>query len=166
MDKRAKILLSNWQDEKEAVMHYSFMARREAIGKKKTIYNKLADIEEKHAQFWEKELKKCGITPSFNPSIKARIISLIGKIFGHKSLISTLEKSETSAVGGYAKQIDMFDDNIMQELKKIIPEEKRHSRMLNEVSSKPTDPLAGERWHRGGGSIRDIIFGMNDKYLV
>lgn len=165
MNNKQKILLANWQDEKEAVMLYSQMASQERSPKKKKIYEKLAEIEESHAKIWADELKKSGIEPVFRPGAKTRILSLAARIFGHKSIMDVLEKSEDEAVKGYTRQInELKDASLTKKLIKIIPDEKSHSKMLAGMAGKEVS-AGGEKWHKGGESIRDIIFGMNDGLL-
>jgi VIT1/CCC1 family predicted Fe2+/Mn2+ transporter len=164
--KKKEIFLANWRDEMEAVMLYSQMAEQEPEPDKKSIYKRLAQIEKNHAKIWADELKKLGVTPSFKPRLKARILSFFGKILGHKSLLEVLEQGEGGAVGGYSSQLGLIEDpKLKKELKKMIPDEKSHSMVLTEMGAKSTGPMQGERWHQGGDSIRDIIFGMNDGLL-
>jgi VIT1/CCC1 family predicted Fe2+/Mn2+ transporter len=165
MNKKQKILLANWQDEREAVMLYYQMAGQEKNPAKKKIYQKLAQIEESHAKVWEEELKKQGITPEFQPKLKAKILSRLAKILGHKAIIDFLEKSEDSAVKSYTGQIKKLNDpKLTKSLSKIIPDERSHSKTLTALKGQPV-PVSGEKWHKGGESIRDIIFGMNDGLL-
>jgi VIT1/CCC1 family predicted Fe2+/Mn2+ transporter/rubrerythrin len=159
------VFLANWQDEKEAVMLYSQMAKQELNPKKRKVYQKLAKIEEKHAGIWEKELQKMGIKPKFKPSFRAKVLSFVGKTLGHKTLLDRLEKAEGSAVKGYTGQIEALKDySITKKLTRIIPDEKSHSRILTSLAGRKAS-VTGERWHQGGESIRDIVFGMNDGLL-
>lgn len=163
---KKEIFLSNWRDEMEAVMLYSQMASQETDPKKKKVYERLAEIENKHAAIWGCELEKMGVSPDFRPRLKASILSWFGKIVGHKSLLDILEKGEGEAISGYGKQLkDFSDPKLKKALCSIVPDEKSHSRILKELEGKPIGPLTGERWHQGGSSIRDIIFGMNDGLL-
>ena len=164
--KEERTLLENWLDEREASMLYAQMAEQEKSPKKRKIYKKLSKIEDEHARVWGEELKKRGITPRFKPRLRARILSLFGRILGHDSMLNALESGEGDAVSGYTSQVDVFKDkSIHEKLKKIIPEEKTHSRILDEIRGKPPGPMTGERWHQGGDYIRDVIFGMNDGLL-
>ncbi|MBW2980666.1 VIT1/CCC1 transporter family protein [Candidatus Woesearchaeota archaeon] len=162
---KIKIFLANWQDEKEAAMLYSQMAKQEKDSKKKKIYRKLAEIEQEHAGIWKDELEKLGVKPRFKPKAKAKLLSFLGRVLGHNALLDVLEKSEGSAIKRYTGQIKKLNDpELTKELTGIIPDEKGHSKILTELAGKKV-PVSGEKWHKGGESIRDIIFGMNDGLL-
>lgn len=162
-----EILLNNWMDEKEASMLYSQMALQEEDPQRRKIYERLSEIEKRHAELWEEELRKIGFEPKeFKPRLKARFLSLFGKALGHNSLLEVLERAENSAVKGYAQQeMSSEDAEVKEKLRSILPDEKSHSKLLSQLRGKPKSPLEGERWHAGGGSIRDVIFGMNDGLL-
>ncbi len=166
-DSQKKILLNNWLDEKEASMLYSQMAAQEKDPQKRRIYQRLSEVEKRHAELWEAELRKMGFEPEkFKPRLKAKILSFFGRVLGHNALLEVLERAENSAVRGYAQQETRFGETgIKKTLRSILPDEKSHSKLLTELGGKPKSPLEGERWHQGGASIRDMIFGMNDGLL-
>jgi VIT1/CCC1 family predicted Fe2+/Mn2+ transporter len=164
-----KFLIDSLKDEREATMLYARMAENENKPQKKALYQRLSEIENGHAKLIEKQLLKLGVDVSkltFKPRVKTKILSFFGKILGHKSLLESLVRGEDSAVSGYATYAAEIDDKeLKKEFTAIAKDEKSHFRVLSEMESKFEDPLAGERWHRGGGSIRDAIFGMNDGLL-
>ena len=163
---KKKILLENWQDEKEASMLYLQISLREEDPEKKKVYHRLSEIETKHAKIWEDELNKLGVKPLFRPRLKSKLLSTFGKILGHKSLLEISEEAEDSAFSGYFKQVDIFKDKeINKKLRKILSDEKSHSKILSELSGKVISPFHNKRLHKGGASIKDIIFGMNDGLL-
>jgi len=162
--KLKKFLIDCWKDEKEATMLYAQMASNETDPKKKSIYQRLSEIESQHAQLLEKELSKLGVNVNklkFSPRLKVRILSFFGKILGHKSLVENLLKGEDDAITGYVKYAVESDDvELRHTLRTIATDEKSHFNVISEMEER-----VGERWHRGGGSIRDAIFGMNDGLL-
>jgi len=167
-DKRKKkILLENWRDEKEISMLYFQISLQEQDPEKKKVYHRLSEIEAKHAKIWEDELNKLGVKPFFRPRLKSKFQSLFGKIIGHKSLLIKIsEEAESSAFNGYFKQVDIFKDKeIHNILRNILLDEKSHSKILSELNGKVITPFHNERLHKGGASIKDIIFGMNDGLL-
>src|SRR5438477_12032668 len=65
--------LHHWQDEFDAAYLYLVLAGQENDSKKKEIYIKLAGVEERHTQMWEKLLAEhghpipqTGVRPSLN----------------------------------------------------------------------------------------------------
>jgi VIT1/CCC1 family predicted Fe2+/Mn2+ transporter len=162
--KMKKFLIDSWKDEKEAIMLYTQMASNETDSKKKAIYQRLSEIETQHSQLIEKELSKLGVDVSklkYRARLKTRVLSFFGKLLGHKSLLENLLKGEDDAIMGYAKYAaESDDDELTNTLRTITMDEKSHFNVISEMEER-----AGERWHRGGGSIRDAIFGMNDGLL-
>jgi len=168
--KLKKFLIDSWYDEKEAKMLYEQMALSETDPKKKRVYQRLAEIENGHAELLGEELTNLGVDITklkFKPRWRAKFLSLFGRIFGHTSLLRSLVKGEDGAIVGYAKHAsEAIDKGLKENLSSIAIDEKSHFSVLSEMSGKfEDDPLAGERWHHGGGSIRDAIFGMNDGLL-
>lgn len=168
--KLKKFLIDSWHDEKEAKMLYEQMALSEVDPKKKSVYQRLADIENGHAELLGEELTKLGVDKTklkFKPRWRMKLLSLFGRIFGHTSLLRSLVKGEDEAIVGYAKYAsEAIDKGLKENLSSIAIDEKSHFAVLSEMSGAfEDDPLAGERWHHGGGSIRDAIFGMNDGLL-
>lgn len=93
-----------------------------------------------------------------------------GGPFGYKALLPILEKNEEQAVQNYTGQMHASTDPALSErIGKMIADERGHSVAAavldGRVKAAAHDVLAGERWHRGGSSIRDVIFGMNDGLL-
>jgi VIT1/CCC1 family predicted Fe2+/Mn2+ transporter len=159
-----KFLIDSWKDEKEATMLYDKMASSETDPKRKAIYQRLSEIENEHSQLLEEELSKLGEDISkleYKPKLKTRVLSFFAKILGHKSLLENLLKGEDDAITGYARYaVESDDEGLRNTLSKIARDEKSHFNVLSEMEER-----AGESWHRGGGSIRDAIFGMNDGLL-
>ncbi|WP_287584625.1 VIT1/CCC1 transporter family protein [Candidatus Borrarchaeum sp.] len=165
-----KFLIDSWNDEKEASMLYEQMASSETDLKKKNVYKKLAEIEKGHAELLEIEMEKLGVDTTklkFKPRWRTRFLSLFGRIFGHTSLLRSLVRGEDEAIAGYAKHAsEAIEKGLKENLSSIAIDEKSHFAVLSEMSGQfEDDPIAGERWHHGGGSIRDAIFGMNDGLL-
>lgn len=161
-----KVLLSNWQEEKEAALLYRQLGEKEEDEERSKIYYRLAEIEEEHARVWERELEKQGVIPEFKPGLKNRFISWIARFVENSYVLSLLEMGEGKAIEDYSDQANgLVDNQLKEDIKGILRDEKSHSRILAEMKGKPADPLSGERWHQGGDFIRDIIFGANDGLL-
>src|SRR5207245_4656176 len=72
--------LHHWQDEYDAAYLYLVLAGQEADEEKKEIYIKLAGVEERHTQLWEKLLAEHGpplpaerATPTLKAPLRARL---------------------------------------------------------------------------------------------
>src|SRR2546422_10465929 len=77
--------LHHWQDEYDAAYLYLVLAGQEPDQKKKEIYIKLAGVEERHTQLWEKLLAEHGhpiAAERARPTLNARLRAWFGRRFG------------------------------------------------------------------------------------
>src|SRR5207249_3356866 len=96
--------LHHWQDEFDAAYLYLVLAGQEPDQKKKEIYVKLAGVEERHTQLWEKLLAEHGHpveTGRARPSLNARVRAWFGRQFGPGYLLPLLLREEGQEVKGY-----------------------------------------------------------------
>lgn len=165
-------LMENWKNEMEAALVYRRMAEEERNAQRREILLELAVTEEGHAKVWAEELAKRGIVVrEYSPSLRARAYLWLMKRFGVRSILQVLENVERGAASGYSEGvIAVADPRLKEKISEVAPVEQGHSRILAALDGRaekrgPHDALRGERWHKGGGSIRDVIFGMNDGLL-
>jgi len=150
----------NWQQEKESALLYRWMALQDPAHKKE--FRELARFEEKHAKVWESRLK--GITLTFKPRVRVLFLRVLGKVH-MAALLEILERDERLTAKKYMRQEHwIHDKKLLKDMRTMLPQEKEHSIALAEIAGHD-NARTGERWHRGGSSIRDIIFGMNDGLL-
>jgi len=171
-DKEIDFLVENWRNEMDAALVYRKIAEKEKGTERHEILMELASTEEAHARTWSEELARRGIIlEEYRPSLRARIHLWLVNAFGPRSILQILENVEKGASSGYIEGNEVITDAmLMQEVTEVASTEQSHSRILGAMVGKtsgsgPHDVLQGERWHKGGGSIRDIIFGMNDGLL-
>ena len=62
----------NWQAEVETAQTYRDLAQRELDEKRKGIFLRMAEAEERHAQRWEKKLRDHGEEPPVHKNTIAR----------------------------------------------------------------------------------------------
>lgn len=174
MDDKTKLingLQQAWRMEIAGARTYHDLAAREQDSQKRSILERMAEAEEKHAAKWETRLKELGVAPpqfSESPGDRFRRWLLIQT--GTDSAVRTIEVREDFSDSLYEDLIkEATEDKDKSALKEIQLEEKAHSRVLGEMSqpSKPENRLdrilKGEKWHvRGGGWIGQAIYGMND----
>ena len=85
----------HWQDEADAAYLYRILAGAESDERKKDIYARLADVEDRHVVVWGDLLAKHGHTPRhFRPSARARLLAGLGKVFGPGFLLPMLLQEE------------------------------------------------------------------------
>ena len=92
----------HWQDEADAAFLYRILSGAEADAKKKDLYLRLAEVEERHVTIWGDLLTRGGMPPGpFRPSGRARVLAFLGRSFGPKFLLPMLLAEEGREVKGY-----------------------------------------------------------------
>src|SRR5213596_2801908 len=141
--------LHHWQDEFDAAYLYLVLAGQEHDAKKKEIYIKLAGVEERHTQMWEKLLAEHGHPmrqTGVRPSLNARLRAWFGRRFGPSYLLPLLLREEGQEVKGYMDlhKEASFDDARDVSLK-LAKESAAHAETLAGLAGRATEP-----WHKTG----------------
>src|SRR5687768_3961153 len=152
----------HWQDEADAAYLYRLLAAAEPDAKKKDIYSRLADVEDRHVIVWSDLLTQHGHPPpKFRPSGRARLLALLGRWFGPGFLLPMLLEEEGREVKAY---LDMHRETPRgapggSEALTLARESAEHATTLGEIAGK-----GGEPWHKtkSGGFLRNVVYGFND----
>src|SRR6476659_1754934 len=152
----------HWQDEADAAYLYRILAAAEPDAKKKDIYARLADVEDRHVVVWGDLMKSHGHPPkSFRPSTRARLLARLGNVFGPGFLLPMLLEEEGREVKAY---LDMHRATPKGapgggEALQLAKESAAHAMTLAGIAGK-----SGEPWHRteSGGFLRNVVYGFND----
>jgi vacuolar iron transporter family protein len=152
----------HWQDEADAAFLYRVLASAESDAHKKSLYLRLADVEERHVQVWAQLLTKYGRSvPSHKPTARTRLLALLGRRLGPNFLLPMLLAEEGREVKNY---LDMHRSTAVGvagkgEALTLAKESAEHAETLNQISGK-----TGEPWHRAesGGFLRNVVYGFND----
>src|SRR5256885_17180863 len=81
----------HWQDEADAGYLYRLLAAAEPDQKKKDIYSRLGDVENRHVVVWTDLLTAHGPPPRrFRPSGRAKLLATLGRLFGPSFLLPML----------------------------------------------------------------------------
>jgi vacuolar iron transporter family protein len=152
----------HWQDEADAAYLYRLLAAAEPDPKKKDIYTRLADVEDRHVVVWSDLLAKHGHPPPrFRPSGRARLLARLGSWFGPGFLLPMLLEEEGREVKAY---LDMHRATPRgapggAEALTLARESAEHASTLGEISGKGAEP-----WHKteSGGFLRNVVYGFND----
>src|SRR5213082_528018 len=155
--------LHHWQDEYDAAYLYLVLAGQESDQKKKEIYIKLAGVEERHTQMWEKLLAEHGHPipkQGTRPSLNARLRAWFGRRFGPGYLLPLLLREEGQEVKGYMdlhKQATFADARDVS--LKLAKESAAQAETLAELAGRAAEP-----WHNtgSGGFLRNVVYGFND----
>ena len=152
----------HWQDEADAAYLYRLLSDAEPDAKKKDLYRRLSEVEDKHVEVWASLMRQHGRDPGrFRPSARTRLLAALGKVFGPAFLLPMLLAEEGREVRGY---LDMHRRTGVgapgkNESLTLARESAEHATTLNEISGK-----TGEPWHRAssGGFLRNVVYGFND----
>jgi VIT1/CCC1 family predicted Fe2+/Mn2+ transporter len=152
----------HWQDEADAAYLYRLLSNAEPDPRKKDLYQRLAEVEDRHVEVWAGLLRQHGQEPGrFAPSARTRLLAMIGRVFGPAFLLPMLLAEEGREVRGY---LDLHRRTARgapgsAESLTLARESAEHATTLGEMSGK-----GGEPWHRAesGGLLRNIVYGFND----
>src|SRR5256714_3818951 len=152
----------HWQDEADAAYLYRLLAAAEPDQKKKDIYSRLADVEDRHVVVWTDLLTAHGQPPrKFRPSGRAKLLAALGRWFGPGFLLPMLLEEEGREVKAY---LDMHRDTPRGapggiEALTLARESADHATTLGEIAGKGAEP-----WHKtsSGGFLRNVVYGFND----
>jgi predicted membrane protein (TIGR00267 family) len=152
----------HWQDEADAAFLYRVLASAESDSHKKSLYLRLAEVEDKHVEVWANLLSQHGrrIGPH-RPSARTRLLATLGRWRGPQFLLPMLLAEEGREVKQY---LDMHRSTAAGvagkgEALTLAKESAEHAETLNKISGR-----TGEPWHRteSGGFLRNVVYGFND----
>src|SRR6266576_1619905 len=75
--------LHHWQDEADAAYLYRLLSDAEPDARKKDLFRRLAEVEDRHVEIWAKLLADHGRpVRSFRPSPRTRLLASLGRLLG------------------------------------------------------------------------------------
>lgn len=162
IDKKTKrIWKKRLQEEVDAAFLYHTLSEITTDKDKKTLYEKLASIEEKHVNVWVEHLNKNSIPfAPLKPSLKAKLLNKFSKRYGATLLSKLMLREESSEVKSY---LNLYKNSHSSQTKDIAlllaKDSAAHAKSLMISSGEETEP-----WHaaESGGLLRNIVYGFND----
>lgn len=164
-DRQIEQWLANWRDEMNSAELYRLMAKREKDEKLSAIYQRLAAVEEGHAETFSARLTDLGISvPPFRTSWRTRVLGLLVTRLGVESVLPALSSIEKNNSDGYRGQGETGD---------IAATELSHARLLQHLAVATKGGMEGgmlarmEGRHRaaGGNALRAAVLGASDGLL-
>jgi len=154
---------SNRQDEIDSAIQYRAMAEAEPDEGISRVYRDLADVEDKHATFWEKQLEANGIEPGpRTPSWRARTLRWLARRFGPRVILATVASREEAGRDDYARQKESKHTG-------MAAQERSHARVLKVMMRRPEGAsgstlarVEGRHRNIGGNALRAAVLGAND----
>ena len=154
---------ANRQDEIDSAAQYRAMAAGEPDETVARVYRELADVEERHASFWEAQLRTRGVEPGpARPSWRARILGGLARRFGARLVLPTVASREAAGRDDYARQPESAHT-------RMPAQERSHARVLaamlarrRGVSGAELARIEGRHRNVGGNVLRAAVLGAND----
>jgi VIT1/CCC1 family predicted Fe2+/Mn2+ transporter len=152
----------HWQDEADAAFLYRRLAESEPDPAKRDIYQRLAEVEDRHVEVWAGLLAQHGrqLAPH-RPTGRTRLLAFLGKAFGPRFLLPMLLAEEGREVKAYLDMHRTTRAGVAgrDEALTLAKESAEHATTLNTIAGR-----SGEPWHRtgAGGFLRNVVYGFND----
>ena len=159
--------VANWQDERNGAALYRAIAEVEQNPQLKSVYQRLAEAEERHSHFWEAKLRAAGQPlPLFRLNWRMRMLIFLARRFGPAFVLPNIEPLEQIDSHKYDLQPEALTGGLPQQ-------EQSHARLLRAITGGSRTGLEGSRIaqlegrHRaiGGNALRAAVLGANDGLL-
>ena len=161
-------LKRNWSLEMDGTEMYAALAARERMGNRKIIFQKLSDLERKHATQWAQRLTELGAEVPATHSGLGHATRVADTPGGMTAIIDAIKDEERRDVAAYLRQMNEIDDEPTEAiLREVILDEFAHAHTLNRMQEQSSGRSALDyllhRQRRGTGSwIGDAVYGVND----
>jgi VIT1/CCC1 family predicted Fe2+/Mn2+ transporter len=148
----------NYLVEMDGITLYRTLAKAEKDEKRSAIFERMARVEERHAQRWAWLLQQGGAAiPTYRLSMRVRLLGWLARRMGTHKIIPIISAMEGRDDAGYLEQ---------PEAQGLPAQERAHSRALRamEPAVSGREAIAGREGHTmlQGGSLRAAVFGIND----
>lgn len=152
----------HWQDEADAAYLYRILASLEPDPARRSVYERLAEVEDKHTVIWASLIRDNGGTVGEHRITgRTRLLTFLGRRFGPNFLLPMLLAEEGREVKGY---LDMHRETPKgaagsAESLQLAKESKAHANEIAGLAGRE-----GEPWHQtgAGGMLRSVVYGFND----
>jgi vacuolar iron transporter family protein len=148
----------NYLVEMDGIALYRSLSKIERDADRAAIFERIARVEERHAQRWARLLQQAGAQlPKYRLSLRVRLLGWLARRFGTQRVLPIISAIESRDEPGYLNQ---------PEAAGLPAEERAHSRALRAME--PAGPgrqtIARREGHMvvQGGGLRAAVFGVND----
>lgn len=160
-NKTKRIWLKRLQEEIDAAFLYKTLSEIVKDEKKKSLYQKLSSIEEKHVKVWVDYLKKNSILiEDPRPTLKAKLLAQFSSKYGPSLLKKMMLLEESSEVKSYLNLYKNSDSTLTKDIAiRLAKDSAQHAQSLMNSSGEQSEP-----WHtaESGGLLRNVVYGFND----
>ncbi len=160
-NKTVEVWRHHLQEEIDAAYMYRVLAGQVGDEKKKDIYLRIANVEDKHINAWRDLLIKENAAPQkMEPSSRAKILVWTSQKFGSWVLSKALMNEESEEVKSYLQlHKTTTDDKTKSVALRLAKDSAEHAGSLMTIKGTSSEP-----WHRSesGGMLRNVVYGFND----
>ena len=155
---------ANLQGEIDSAALYRAMSKAEKNPQRAEVYERLAAVEDAHAEFWRRRLGEIGLNaPRLKPGLRTRALRWLARRFGPAFVLPTINSLEQIDSGQYDKQPEAVAGGLPGA-------ERSHARIIEALAGPSPAALMGgtlariEGRHRGmgGNALRAAVLGAND----
>lgn len=151
----------HYKDERDAAYLYRALASIEKDADRRALFEKLAAVEDRHAERWEQLFREGGRRlPAYSTALRTRALAWLARRFGTAMILPMMLAEEGREVQAYLGLARQSTDRLMHKAAVDIASDSAvHARELSEVMGRE-----GEPWHSGGsgGYLRSVVYGFND----
>ncbi len=149
-------------EEIDAAFLYRELAAVETDGKRRDLFQKLAEVEDRHVERWESVLVEQGgvVSTDRKPTGRARLVAWVARRLGPGAVLPMILREEGREVAAYLRLARQSTDASTSETAAALAADSAmHAQELAHIIGRP-----GEPWHssEAGGYLRSVIYGFND----
>jgi ferredoxin-type protein NapH len=94
--------LLHWRSEKESAALYAGLAALERNSRRRAVFRRLAELEDRHAEVWQAVLRDAGQAPAaFRPSRRTRFLLALARRLGTAAVLPRVARLEARDVRRY-----------------------------------------------------------------
>lgn len=160
-----KRYLANLRDERGSSALYRGLATLEKDKRLSEVYQRMAEVEERHAAVWADKLREASQpVPADTPGVRVRTLLWVARRFGVSAILPVISSNERGASHSYDNQPEAKAAGMPAE-------ERSHERVFNYLLQTKRGGVAGsvlgqlEGRHRGtsgGNALRAAVLGSSD----
>jgi len=148
-------------EEIDAAYLYRELAAVEPDRERRSLFEKLAEVEDRHVERWEEVLaEQGGVAVARRPSTRARLMAWLARRLGSGAVLPMILAEEGREVAAYLKLARQATDSATSTAAATLAADSAtHAKELAHLLGRPEEP-----WHatEAGGYLRSIVYGFND----
>ena len=152
----------HFQDEADAAFLYRALADVETDPKRRDVFAKLAQVEDRHTGMWSRVLSEHEHSTEIpRPTLRARLLAWIARRWGPGLLLPVLLREEGHEVRAYLElHRESAPGSAKDTARSLATESAKHAETLGSM----VGVSDSEPWHKfkSGGYLGNVVYGFND----